>query len=83
MTAQQTLVSVTVGDNGVVTVMYDKGGSAYQDMAALEFVVNDAAQGTDAQLQLLLLLLYMQDGKVGKTATLDTLQPVNVVTING
>jgi hypothetical protein len=42
-----------------------------------------AAENTSNQLQMLLLLLYMQDATVGKTAVLDTLQPVNVVTVNG
>lgn len=83
MTATKTLVSVEQQDNGVVVVMYDDGGVVYQSMEALQFAVMQAAEGTSNQLQMLLLLLYMQDGTVGKTAVLDTLQPVNVVTING
>lgn len=83
MTATKTLLSVEVQDNGVVVVMYDDGGVIYQSMDALQFAVMQAAEGTSNQLQMLLLLLYMQDGTVGKTAVLDTLQPVNVVTING
>jgi N-acetylmuramic acid 6-phosphate (MurNAc-6-P) etherase len=83
MTATKTLVSVDVQDNGTVVVMYDDGGTVYQSMEALQFDVTQAAEGTSSQLQMLLLLLYMQDGNVGKTAILDTLQPVNVVTING
>ena len=83
MTATKTLLSVEVQDNGVVIVMYDDGGVIYQSMDALEFAVMQAAELTSNQLQMLLLLLYMQDGTVGKTAVLDTLQPVNVVTING
>jgi hypothetical protein len=83
MTATKTLVSVEEQDNGVVVVMYDDGGVVYQSMEALQFAVMQAAEGTSSQLQMLLLLLYMQDGVVGKTALLDSLQPVNVVTING
>ena len=83
MTATKTLVSVEEQDNGVVVVMYDDGGVVYQSMEALQFAVMQAAEGTSNQLQMLLLLLYMQDGTVGKTAVLDTLQPINVVTING
>jgi hypothetical protein len=52
-------------------------------MEALQFDVTQAAEDTSGQLQMLLLLLYMQDGIVGKTALLDSLQPVNVVTVNG
>lgn len=83
MTATKTLISVEIQDNGTVVVMYDDGGVVYQSMDALQFAVMQAAEGTSNQLQMLLLLLYMQDGTVGKTAVLDTLQPVNVVTING
>jgi len=83
MTATKTLVSVEEQDNGTVVVMYDDGGTVYQSMESLQFTVTQSAEGTSEQLQMLLLLLYMQDGTVGKTALLDTLQPVNVVTING
>jgi len=83
MTATKTLLSVEVQDNGTVVVMYDDGGIVYQSMDALQFAVMQAATGTSNQLQMLLLLLYLQDGTVGKTAILDTLQPINVVTING
>jgi hypothetical protein len=83
MTATKTLLSVEVQDNGTVVVMYDDGGTVYQSMESLQFTVMQSAEGTSQQLQMLLLLLYMQDGQVGKTAVLDTLQPVNVVTING
>jgi N-acetylmuramic acid 6-phosphate (MurNAc-6-P) etherase len=83
MTASKTLLSVETQDNGTVVVMYDDGGTVYQSMESLQFSVMQAAEGTSNQLQMLLLLLYMQDGQVGKTAVLDTLQPVNVVTING
>ena len=83
MTATKTLLSVNVEDNGTVVVWFDDGGVVYQSMEALQFAVMQAAEGTSNQLQMLLLLLYMQDGTVGKTAVLDTLQPVNVVTING
>jgi hypothetical protein len=83
MTATKTLVSVEEQDNGTVVVMYDDGGTVYQSMEALQFDVMQAAEGTSSQLQMLLLLLYMQDGVIGKTALLDSLQPVNVVTING
>ena len=83
MTASKTLLSVEVQDNGTVVVMYDDGGTVYQSMESLQFTVMQAAEGTSNQLQMLLLLLYMQDGIVGKTAVLDSLQPVNVVTING
>lgn len=83
MTATKTLLSVDVQDNGSVVVMFDDGGVVYQSMESLQFTVMQAAEGTSNQLQMLLLLLYMQDGTVGKTAVLDTLQPVNVVTVNG
>lgn len=83
MTATKTLLSVEEQDNGTVVVMYDDGGTVYQSMESLQFTVTQSAEGTSEQLQMLLLLLYMQDGTVGKTAVLDTLQPVNVVTING
>ena len=83
MTATKTLLSVDLQDNGTVVVMYDDGGTVYQSMESLQFAVMQAAEGTSNQLQMLLLLLYIQDGTVGKTAVLDTLQPVNVVTING
>ena len=83
MTSSKTLLSVDIQDNGTVVVMYDDGGTVYQSMESLQFSVMQAAEGTSQQLQMLLLLLYMQDGIVGKTAILDTLQPVNVVTING
>lgn len=83
MTATKTLLSVEEQDNGTVVVMYDDGGTVYQSMESLQFTVTQSAEGTSEQLQMLLLLLYIQDGTVGKTAVLDTLQPVNVVTING
>ena len=83
MTATKTLLSVEEQDNGTVVVMYDDGGAVYQSMESLQFTVTQSAEGTSEQLQMLLLLLYMQDGTVGKTAVLDTLQHVNVVTING
>ena len=83
MTATKTLLSVDVQDNGSVVVMFEDGGVVYQSMESLQFTVMQAAEGTSNQLQMLLLLLYMQDGTVGKTAVLDTLQPVNVVTVNG
>lgn len=83
MIATKTLLSVKEQDNGTVVVMYDDGGTVYQSMESLQFTVTQSAEGTSEQLQMLLLLLYMQDGTVGKTAVLDTLQPVNVVTING
>lgn len=83
MTATKTLLSVDVQDNGSVVVMFDDGGVVYQSMESLQFTVMQAAENTSNQLQMLLLLLYMQDGTVGKTAVLDTLQPVNVVTVNG
>jgi hypothetical protein len=83
MTASKTLLSVEVQDNGTVVVFFDDGGVVYQSMEALQFSVNQAAENTSNQLQMLLLLLYMQDGMIGKTAVLDSLQPVNVVTING
>ena len=83
MTATKTLLSVEEQENGVVIVMYDDGGVVYQSMEALQFAVMQAAELTSNQLQMLLLLLYMQDGVVGKTVLLDTLQPVNVVTISG
>ena len=83
MTATKTLVSVDVEDNGTVVVWFDDGGVVYQSMEALQFDVTQAAENTSSQLQMLLLLLYMQDGIVGKTALLDSLQPVNVVTVNG
>ena len=83
MTATKTLVSVAIEDNGTVVVWFDDGGVVYQSMEALQFDVTQAAEDTSGQLQMLLLLLYMQDGIVGKTALLDSLQPVNVVTVNG
>ena len=83
MTATKTLLSVDVQDNGSVVVMFDDGGVVYPSMESLQFTVMQAAENTSNQLQMLLLLLYMQDGTVGKTAVLDTLQPVNVVTVNG
>ncbi len=83
MTATKTLLSVDVQDNGTVVVFFNDGGVVYQSMEALQFDVTQAAEDTSGQLQMLLLLLYMQDGTVGKTALLDSLQPVNVVTING
>jgi hypothetical protein len=83
MTATKTLVSVDIEENGTVVVWFDDGGVVYQSMEALQFNVMQAAKDTSGQLQMLLLLLYMQDGIVGKTALLDSLQPVNVVTVNG
>ncbi len=83
MTATKTLLSVEEQDNGVVIVMYEDSVLAYQSMESLQFAVMQAAELTLNQLQMLLLLLYMQDGVVGKTVLLDTLQPVNVVTISG
>lgn len=83
MTATKTLVSVNIEDNGTVVAWFDDGGVVYQSMEALQFAVMQAAEYTSGQLQMLLLLLYFQDGVVGKTALLDSLQPVNVVTVNG
>ena len=83
MTATKTLLSVEEQENGVVIVMYEDSVLAYQSMESLQFAVMQAAELTSNQLQMLLLLLYMQDGVVGKTVLLDTLQPVNVVTISG
>jgi hypothetical protein len=83
VTATKTLLSVEEQENGVVIVMYEDSVLAYQSMESLQFAVMQAAELTSNQLQMLLLLLYMQDGVVGKTVLLDTLQPVNVVTISG
>jgi hypothetical protein len=83
MTASKTLLSVDIQDNGAIIVLYNDGGVVYQSMDALQFAVTQAAEFTSSQLEMLLLLLYMQDSVVGKTALLDSLQPVNVVTISG
>jgi hypothetical protein len=83
MTATKTLLSVDIQDNGAVIVLYNDNGVVYQSMDSLQFAVTQAAEFTSSQLEMLLLLLYMQDSVLGKTALLDSLQPVNVVTISG
>jgi hypothetical protein len=83
VTATKTLLSVDIQDNGAVIVLYNDNGVVYQSMDSLQFAVTQAAEFTSSQLEMLLLLLYMQDSVLGKTALLDSLQPVNVVTISG
>ena len=83
MTATKTLLSVDIQDNGAVIVLYNDNGVVYQSMDSLQFAVTQAAEFTSSQLEMLLLLLYMQDSVLGKTALLDSMQPVNVVTISG
>ena len=80
MTQTKTLTSVTVDpDGGVMCTFYDTG-VYYASVEQLQDAVTQAASGSDTQLQMLLLMLWMQDNIVGRTAVLDTENVENVVT---
>jgi hypothetical protein len=80
MTQTKTLTSVTVNDDGSVMCTFSDTGIYYASVEQLQNAVIQAATDSDNQLQMLLLMLWMQDNIVGRTAVLDTDNPTNVVT---
>jgi len=83
MTVTKKLLSVDLQENGNVVVLYEDGAKIYHSMEALEFAINQSAENASGLLELLLLMLYLQDGLVDKTVILDTLEPSSVVKIIG
>lgn len=80
MTQIKTLTSVSIDENGGVACTFSDTGVYYASLQQLQNAVTQAASGADSQLEMLLLMLWMQDNIVGRTAVLDTDNPENVVT---
>lgn len=80
MTQTKTLTDVNVNLDGSVMCTFSDTGVFYASIEQLQNAVMQAASGADNQLQMLLLMLWMQDNIVGRTAVLDTDNPTNVVT---
>ena len=80
MTQTKTLTAVNVDPDGGVMCTFSDTGVYYASVEQLQDAVTQAASGSDTQLQMLLLMLWMQDNIVGRTAVLDTDNVENVVT---
>jgi hypothetical protein len=80
MTATKTLTAVNVDENGGIMCVFSDTGVYYASLENLQAEIEHASSGSDSQLQMLLLMLWMQDNIVGRTAVLDTDNVVNVVT---
>ena len=80
MTQTKTLTAVNVDQDGGVMCVFSDTGVYYGSVEQLQDAVRQAATGSDTQLQMLLLMLWMQDNIVGRTAVLDTDNAANVVT---
>jgi hypothetical protein len=80
MTQTKTLTAVNVEPDGGVMCVFSDTGVYYASVEQLQDAVMQAATGSDTQLQMLLLMLWMQDNIIGRTAVLDTDNPTNVVT---
>jgi hypothetical protein len=80
MTQTKTLSAVTVDSDGGVMCVFSDTGVYYASLQQLQDAVMQAASGADNQLQMLLLMLWMQDNVIGRTAVLDTDNATNVVT---
>ena len=80
MTQTKILTAVTVDPDGGVMCTFSDTGVYYASMEQMQDAVIQASSGADNQLQMLLLMLWMQDNIVGRTALLDTDNPTNVVT---
>lgn len=80
MTQTKTLTAVNVNPDGGVMCVFSDTGVYYASVDQLQDAVMQAATGADNQLQMLLLMLWMQDNIIGRTAVLDTDNPTNVVT---
>jgi hypothetical protein len=79
MTQTKTLTAVNVDPDGGVMCVFSDTGVYYASVEQLQDAVMQAATGSDTQLQMLLLMLWMQDNIVGRTAVLDTDNVENVV----
>lgn len=80
MTQTKTLTAVNFNQDGSVMCVFSDTGVYYASVEQLQDAVIQAASGSDTQLQMLLLMLWMQDNIVGRTAVLDTDNAANVVT---
>jgi len=80
MTQTKTLTAVNIGTDGGVMCVFSDTGVYYASVEQLQDAVTEAASGSDNQLQMLLLMLWMQDNIIGRTAVLDTDNASNVVT---
>jgi hypothetical protein len=80
VTQTKTLTAVNIGTDGSVMCVFSDTGVYYASVEQLQDAVIQAAAGADNQLQMLLLMLWMQDNIVGRTAVLDTDNATNVVT---
>lgn len=80
MVQTKTLTSVSVDQNGGVVCTFSDTGVYYASLQQLQDAVIQASSGAENQLQMLLLMLWMQDNIVGRTAVLDTDNAANVVT---
>jgi hypothetical protein len=80
MTQTKTLTAVNIDNDGGVMCVFSDTGVYYASVEQLQNAVIQAASGSDTQLQMLLLMLWMQDNIIGRTAVLDTDNAENVVT---
>ena len=80
MTQTKTLTAVNIDNDGGVMCVFSDTGVYYASVEQLQDAVTQAASGSDTQLQMLLLMLWMQDNIIGRTAVLDTDNAENVVT---
>jgi hypothetical protein len=80
MTQTKTLTAVNIDNDGGVMCVFSDTGVYYASVEQLQDAVMQAATGADNQLQMLLLMLWMQDNIIGRTAVLDTDNASNVVT---
>lgn len=80
MTQTKTLTAVNIDNDGGVMCLFSDTGIYYASLEQLHNAVMQAATGADNQLQMLLLMLWMQDNIIGRTAVLDTDNATNVVT---
>jgi hypothetical protein len=80
MTQTKTLTAVNIDNDGGVMCLFSDIGIYYASLEQLQSAVMQASTGADNQLQMLLLMLWMQDNIIGRTAVLDTDNAANVVT---
>lgn len=80
MTMTKVLTAVDVDANGGVNCIFYDTSVYYASLDQLHNAVIQASSGADSQLQMLLLMLWMQDDIIGRTALLDTDTAATVVT---
>jgi hypothetical protein len=80
MTATKTLTAVNVDENGGVMCVFSDTGIYYTSLEHLQSEIKQASANFDSHLQMLLLMLWVKDKVIGRTAVLDTENETNVVT---